>query len=115
MAAFHVNIRGRSLLGTILIGIVAITLLAVLFFFLAAAAVAGAIIGAVVRTRLWWISRKLKKAAAQEILTTEYTVIEPEPAPQQRLPNEAQSGDRPPEAAPGDSDAASVNPRRPEH
>ncbi len=111
MATFRVNVRGRSLLGSVLLGIVAIAFLFLLFFFLAAAAAVGVLIGAVVVTRLWWAGRKLRKAARQDAITTEYTVIEREAAPLQRLPDEAPSEDRDPDVDPGNSKTPGGNSR----
>jgi predicted lipid-binding transport protein (Tim44 family) len=48
------------------------------FFFLAAALVAGAILAGVILLRFWWIKRKLRKAADEEYITAEYTVMERE-------------------------------------
>ena len=69
------------------LGAVAVVVLA--FFFLAAALIAGAVLAAVVFARIWWVSRKLKKAADQEVIITEYTVVEREALP--RLPEEPAS------------------------
>jgi hypothetical protein len=75
----------RSLIERILIGIVALTLVVLGFFFLAAALVAGAILAGVILLRLWWIRRKLSKAADDEFITTDYTVVEREPLEHQPL------------------------------
>lgn len=77
-----------GLIGRIAFGIVALVVLVLGFFFLAAALVAGALLAAVVLVRLWWHKRKLVKAAEQEFITTEYTVVERERPPDPRLPPE---------------------------
>jgi predicted lipid-binding transport protein (Tim44 family) len=84
MATVHVNLRERSLLERIVFGILLLAVLALGFFFLVAALVAGAILAAVILLRFWWVKRKLAKAAEEEFITTEYTVVERErlePAP----------------------------------
>lgn len=78
--------RGRSLLERLLYGIAALAVLALGFFFLAAALVAGALLAGAVLLRYWWLSRRLRKAADAEFITTDYTVIEREASPAPRLP-----------------------------
>lgn len=78
MPIVYLNVRERSLLERILYAILALALVVLGFFFLAAAIVAGAILAGVVLLRLWWLKRRLKKAADREFVTTEYTVIERE-------------------------------------
>jgi hypothetical protein len=51
-------------------------LLAVGFFFVTVALVAGAIVALVILTRLWWVSRKLRRAQEQTELHGEFTVVE---------------------------------------
>lgn len=79
MPTIYLNAQQRSLPERILYAILALALVVLGFFFLAAAVVAGAILAGVVLLRLWWLKRKLKKAAGEEFVTTEYTVIEREP------------------------------------
>lgn len=67
-----------TLAGRIAFGIVALALAVLAFFFLAAALVAGAIIAAVILVRFWWLRRKLRKAAEEEFIAAEYTVVERE-------------------------------------
>jgi len=81
MATVYLNVRQRSLGERILIAILALALIVLGFFFLAAAVVAGAILAGVVLVRLWWLKRQLKKAADQEFVTTEYTVVERDSLP----------------------------------
>ena len=78
MATVHVNLRERSLLERIVIGILLLAVLVLGFFFLVAALIAGAILAAVILLRFWWVKRKLAKAAEEEFITTEYTVVERE-------------------------------------
>ena len=75
-----------ALIGRILLGMAALVVVVLGFFFLAAALVAGAILAAVVLVRVWWLKRKLEKAAEREFITTEYTVVERESPPDPRLP-----------------------------
>ncbi|HXV12419.1 MAG TPA: hypothetical protein VD839_16590 [Burkholderiales bacterium] len=79
MPTVYLDTRQRSLPERIIYAILALALVVLGFFFLAAAVVAGAILAGVVLLRLWWLKRKLKKAADEEFVTTEYTVIEREP------------------------------------
>ena len=78
MPTVYIHGRERSLLERIVYAILALALVVLGFFFLAAAVVAGAILAGVVLLRLWWLKRQLKKAADNEFVTTEYTVIERE-------------------------------------
>ena len=81
MPTVYMNVRQRSLPERIIFAILALALVVLGFFFLAAAVVAGAILAGVILLRLWWLKRKLKKAADEEFVTTEYTVIEREALP----------------------------------
>ena len=81
MPTVYLNTRQRSLPERILIAVVALALVVLGFFFLATALVAGAVLAGVVLLRLWWLKRKLEKAAEQEFVTTEYTVVEREALP----------------------------------
>jgi hypothetical protein len=84
--------------------VTALVLLALAFFFIAAALAVGAVLGTALIARIWWINRKMRKAAEQQILTAEYTVIERESPMPQGLPDEVgQSlpGERPFRASPG--------------
>ena len=85
MATIYLSARQRSLPERIILAVLALALVVLGFFFLAAALVAGAILAGVVLLRLWWLKRKLKKAAEEEFVTTEYTVIEREPLPDPTL------------------------------
>ncbi|MBI3916535.1 MAG: hypothetical protein HY322_05955 [Betaproteobacteria bacterium] len=55
---------------------IGLTLLVLAFFFLTVALVAGVIVGLAVIGRLWWISRKLRRAREQAALDGEFTVVE---------------------------------------
>lgn len=78
------------MLGRILWFITALIILALAFFFIAAAIAVGAVLGAALIARIWWLNRKMRKAAEQEILTAEYTVVERESTTRQRLPDEVE-------------------------
>ena len=92
------------MLERILWFITALIILALAFFFIAAALAVGAVLGTALIARIWWINRKMRKAAEQHILTAEYTVIERESAVRQRLPDEVEQplpAERPFRASPG--------------
>ena len=76
---------GFNLLARVLLGIAALAAFVLLFFFLAAALTLGAIVFAVVLVRFWWLKRRLERAERESTITTEYTVIEREPAGEPRL------------------------------
>jgi hypothetical protein len=98
---------GRGLLERALLGIAAAAIFVLLFFFLAAALVLAAVMVVVLLVRLWWFKRSLKQAQQAEVITTEFTVIERERAPQPRLPDDTRPGGE--HRAPGEEQA-----RRPE-
>jgi len=75
---FHIRTRPTSLPERIFYGILVVVVLVLGFFFLAAALAAGAILAAVILIRVWWLKRKLEKAAEAEIISAEYTVVERE-------------------------------------
>jgi hypothetical protein len=92
------------MLGRILWIITALIILALAFFFIAAAIAVGTVLGAALIARIWWLNRKMRKAAEQEILTAEYTVVERESAVRQHLPDEVghpRPAERPSRASPG--------------
>jgi predicted PurR-regulated permease PerM len=72
------NPRGHGLLERIVYGILLLAVLALGFFFLVAALIAGAILAGVILLRFWWLKRKLEKAARDEFITTEYTIVDRE-------------------------------------
>ena len=72
----------------VLLIIVTLLLTVAGFFFLVAAVAAGLVVAAVVLVRLWWLKRKLGDAATRHVITTEYTVVERESPPVDRLPLE---------------------------
>ena len=78
MAAVHVDLRERSLPERIVFGALLLAVLVLGFFFLVAALIAGVILACVILLRFWWLRRKLSKAAKEEFITTEYTVVERE-------------------------------------
>ena len=67
--------RERSLPERIVIGVLLAAVLVLGFFFLVAALIAGAILAGAILLRFWWLKRTLRKAAEDEFITTEYTVI----------------------------------------
>ncbi len=78
MATVHINLRERSLLERIVYGTLLVGVLVLGFFFLVAALIAGAILALVVLARFWWLKRRLRKAANEEFITAEYSVVERE-------------------------------------
>ena len=79
------------MLERILWFLIALVLLALALFFVTAAIVVGAVVGVALIARIWWINRKIRKAAKDRILTTEYTVVEREAqSPQQQLSADGQ-------------------------
>jgi O-antigen ligase len=78
MATVHINLRNRSLPERIVYGVLLAVVLVLGFFFLVAALIAGAILAVLALARFWWVKRRLKQAADQEFITTEYSVIERE-------------------------------------
>ena len=78
MATIHLDPRGRGPIESILYGALLIAVLVLGFFFLVAALIAGAVLAGVILLRLWWLKRKLARAAQDEFITTEYRVVERE-------------------------------------
>jgi hypothetical protein len=78
MAVVHVDLLNRSLPERIVYGTLLAAVLVLGFFFLVAALITGAILASLILARLWWLKRKLAKAAEAEFITTEYTVVERE-------------------------------------
>ena len=71
------RIPGRhSWPARVLYGFVAILVIATGFFFLTVALVAGAIVALVVLARLWWVSRRLRRAQGETEFDGEFAVIE---------------------------------------
>jgi hypothetical protein len=84
----HIETRERSLIERVVLAILALALVALGFFFLAAAIVAGAILAGVILLRFWWLKRKLAKAAEEEFVRAEYTVVENEKLVEPREPRQ---------------------------
>ena len=88
MAAIRIDLRSRSLLERIVFGMLLLAVLVLGFFFLVTALIAGAILAGIVLLRFWWLKRKLKKAANEEFLTADYTVVERERPAAPRFPQQ---------------------------
>ncbi|HET9404136.1 MAG TPA: hypothetical protein VFO57_06115 [Burkholderiales bacterium] len=84
MPAIHVS--ARSLPERIVYGVLLLAVLVLGFFFLVAALIAGAILAGIVLLRFWWLKRRLRKAADEEFITADYTVVERERPAAPRLP-----------------------------
>ena len=68
--------RPATWLGKLAVAVIGLTLLVLAFFFLTLRLVPGVIVGLAVIGRLWWISRKLRRAREQADLDGEFTVVE---------------------------------------
>ncbi|MBI4195336.1 MAG: hypothetical protein HY526_09685 [Betaproteobacteria bacterium] len=68
--------RELNFLEKILYAIVGAVVLVTAFFFLTVAIIAGAFLALAIIARWWWISRKLRRAARDETLEGQYTVVE---------------------------------------
>jgi hypothetical protein len=89
----------------------AAVILVLAFFFLAAALVAGLVLGAGLLARVWWVSRGIRKAAEEQIISTEYAVIEREvghePLLTEKSDRQPESESRSRETPPGAPDSGS--------
>ena len=75
----HIRIMTRpqaGLLERIVFFALGLIVLVVAFFFIGIALVAGVILAGLFLIRLWWIKRKLQRAAQDTYVEGEYTVIE---------------------------------------
>lgn len=75
----HIRIMTRpqaGLLERIVFFALGLIVLVVAFFFIGIALVAGAILAVIFLIRLWWLKRKLQRAAQDSYVEGEYTVIE---------------------------------------
>lgn len=75
----HIRITSRpqaGLLERIVFFALGLIVLVVAFFFIGIALVAGAILAGIFLIRLWWLKRKLQRAAQDSYVEGEYTVIE---------------------------------------
>lgn len=53
-----------------------IAVIAIGFFFVTVALIVGALLALVIVARLWWISRKLRRARDRDVVEGEYEVVE---------------------------------------
>ena len=86
----HIRINARpqaGLLERIVFFALGLVVLVAAFFFIGIALIAGAILAGVFLIRLWWLRRKLQRAAQDTYVEGEYTVIETA-VTDQRLPQE---------------------------
>lgn len=75
----HIRIMTRPQAGPlerIVFFALGLVVLVAAFFFIGIALIAGAILGVIFLIRLWWIKRKLQRAAQDTYMEGEYTVIE---------------------------------------
>ena len=84
----------RPVLARVLWFVVAAGILVLAFFFLLAAIVAGVLLAGVLLARLWWVSRRIRRAAEAQVVTTEYRVVERERLAQPGLPDETARHER---------------------
>jgi membrane protein YdbS with pleckstrin-like domain len=68
--------RQSSWLERALYAIGGVVVIVIGFFFLTMALIAGALLALVIVARLWWISRKLRRAGARHVVEGEYEVVE---------------------------------------
>lgn len=75
----HIRITSRpqaGMLERIVFFALGLIVLVVAFFFIGIALVAGVILAGIFLIRLWWLRRKLQRAAQDTYVEGEYTVIE---------------------------------------
>jgi hypothetical protein len=68
--------RAVSWPARVLYGFLLLAVLVIGFFFLTVALVAGALVAAVILARLWWISRRARRAREDVEIEGEFAVIE---------------------------------------
>ena len=73
-----------NVLERIVYGVLVLALIVLGFLFLAVALIAGALLALGVIARWWWISRKLRRQRAEEILEGEYEVVDRPELPEDR-------------------------------
>jgi hypothetical protein len=92
----HIRMKTRpqaGLLERIVFFALGLVILVAAFFFIGIALIAGAILAGVFLIRLWWLKRKLQRAAQETYVEGEYTVIETAVTDQRPEP-EKQAGSR---------------------
>jgi hypothetical protein len=73
----HIMTRPQAgLLERIVFFALGLVVLVAAFFFIGIALIAGAILAVIFLVRLWWLKRKLQRAAQDSYVEGEYTVIE---------------------------------------
>jgi hypothetical protein len=77
----------QALLARILWLAGAACVLVLAFFFFLAAVVAGALLVGGLLVRIWWVRRKMKKAAEAQFVSAEYRVVERERIVEPQLPD----------------------------
>lgn len=85
----HIRIMPRpqaGLLERIVFFALGLLVLVAAFFFIGIALIAGAILAGIFLIRLWWLRRKLQRAAQDSYVEGEYTVIETAITDQQVAP-----------------------------
>lgn len=87
MPAVYIKLKERTLVGRVLFGMAVVVVIVLGFFFLAAALMAGGLLAVFLLVRLWWLKRKVQRAAEAEIITADYTVVEREQPSSPRLPH----------------------------
>lgn len=68
--------RSTSWLERVLYTIGALAVIVIGFFFVTVAFFVGALLALVIVARLWWISRKLRRAHNRSVVEGEYEVVE---------------------------------------
>lgn len=75
----HIRVKARpqaGLLERILFFALGLVVLVAAFFFIGIALIAGITLAGIFLIRLWWLRRKLQRAAQDTYVEGEYTVIE---------------------------------------
>jgi hypothetical protein len=75
-----VRLRGQRLLARFVLGAAALALFALAFVFLTVAIAAAVALAAGLAARIWWVRRRMAKAAERSLVAAEYVVIEREAA-----------------------------------
>jgi hypothetical protein len=68
--------RPTNWLERVLFAIGGLAVIAIGFFFVTVALIVGALLALAIVARLWWVSRKLRRARDRDVVEGEYEVVE---------------------------------------
>jgi uncharacterized membrane protein len=68
--------RRTNWLERVLFAIGGLAVIAIGFFFVTVALIVGALLALAIVARLWWVSRKLRRARDRDVVEGEYEVVE---------------------------------------